>query len=212
MTGAPRPAEANAKLGATVFVAVLVVGLGFAAYTRHVWEDYWITFRASRNLATGHGLVFTPGERLHTFTSPLGVLLPVGLSWLTGSTSDELPLWLFRVVGIAACGAGVVLLLRVTLTLQRHRISTVLSRAAVSRDLTLPRAGRSGCVRAAASGARSHLVGPSPTTGSSIRDPASDTPAGADKRDNGGICPSPLPPVCPARYQLATRPERVSDR
>jgi hypothetical protein len=32
MTGAPRPAEANAKLGATVFVAVLVVGLGFAAW------------------------------------------------------------------------------------------------------------------------------------------------------------------------------------
>jgi len=52
--------------------AELLVGLVFAAFTQHAWEDYWITFRVSRNLATGHGLVFTPGERLHSFTSPLG--------------------------------------------------------------------------------------------------------------------------------------------
>ncbi|MGA3285463.1 MAG: hypothetical protein ABSD57_13530, partial [Verrucomicrobiota bacterium] len=70
--------------------AVLLVGLVFAACTQHVWEDYWITFRASRNLVTGHGLVFTPGERLHTFTSPLGVLLPAAFCWLTGNQSDYL--------------------------------------------------------------------------------------------------------------------------
>jgi hypothetical protein len=55
-----------------VGVAVFLVALVFAIYTQHVWEDYWITFRCSRNLATGNGLVYTPGERLHSFTSPLG--------------------------------------------------------------------------------------------------------------------------------------------
>src|SRR5262249_9325896 len=108
--------------------------LVFAAYTRHAWEDYWITFRASRNLATGHGLVFTPGERLHTFTSPVGVLLPAGLSWLTGNTSDDLVLWLFRLASIAALGAAVVCLLRVLLVLQRHRISTLLTVALIALD------------------------------------------------------------------------------
>ena len=42
--------------------AALLVCLGFAAFTGHVWEDYWITYRASHNLATGQGLVYTPGE------------------------------------------------------------------------------------------------------------------------------------------------------
>ena len=48
----------------------------WAIYTNHTWEDYYITYRASKNLATGHGLTFTQGERVHSFTSPLGVLLP----------------------------------------------------------------------------------------------------------------------------------------
>lgn len=61
-----------------IFAAALVATacLGFALFTGHIWEDYFITFRSSLNLATGHGLVFQPGERVHTFTSPLGTLLP----------------------------------------------------------------------------------------------------------------------------------------
>ena len=74
----------------TIAVAAFLVALGFAIYTQHVWEDYFITFRCSRNLATGHGLVFTPGERLQSFTSPLGVLLPAGFSWLTDNQSEAL--------------------------------------------------------------------------------------------------------------------------
>jgi hypothetical protein len=71
---------------------VFLVAFAFAAYTHHAWEDYWITYRISQNLATGHGLVYTPGERLHAFTSPLGVLLPAGFCWLTGNRSDDLVL------------------------------------------------------------------------------------------------------------------------
>src|SRR5262249_36878039 len=69
-----------------------------------------------------------------TFTSPLGVLLPAGLSWLTGNTSDELVLWLFRFTSIAALGAAVVCLLRMLLVLQRHRISTLLTVALIALD------------------------------------------------------------------------------
>ena len=114
--------------------AVLLVGLMFAAYTQHAWEDYWITFRASRNLATGHGLVFTPGERLHSFTSPLGVLLPAAFSWLTGNQSDNLVLWLFRLVSLGALAAGVVLLFRVLQTLQLRRVSCWLTVALIGLD------------------------------------------------------------------------------
>ncbi len=114
--------------------AVLLVGVVFAAFTQHAWEDYWITFRVSRNLATGHGLVFTPGERLHSFTSPLGVLLPAAFCWLTGNQSDNLVLWLFRLVSLGALAAGVVLLFRVLQILQLRRVSCWLTVALIGLD------------------------------------------------------------------------------
>ncbi|MDI1334711.1 MAG: hypothetical protein PSU94_00880 [Lacunisphaera sp.] len=85
------------------------MALLWAGFTRHVWEDYYITYRASKNLATGQGLTFTAGERVHSFTSPLGVLLPAGASWLTGNRSDTAALWIFRVLAAAALGGAVVL-------------------------------------------------------------------------------------------------------
>lgn len=117
-----------------VFLAVALLGLVFAAYTQHAWEDYWIAYRSSRNLATGHGLVFTPGERLHTFTSPLGTLLPAGLCWLTGNHSDDLVLWLFRIVSIAALAAALVAVLRILVVLQRHHVATLFTVALVALD------------------------------------------------------------------------------
>jgi hypothetical protein len=112
----------------------LLVGIVFAACTQHVWEDYWITFRASRNLATGNGLVFTPGERLHTFTSPIGTLLPAGLSWLTGNHSDALVLWLFRFISLAALAGGLILFLRMMQSLQFRRVSIWLTLALIGLD------------------------------------------------------------------------------
>ena len=82
----------------------------FAAYTQHAWEDYYITYRVSKNLATGHGLVYTVGERVHAFTSPLNVLLPAAFSLMTGNTSDELVLWLFRLVSCGLLAGAAVLL------------------------------------------------------------------------------------------------------
>lgn len=80
----------------------MLAALAFAFYARHAWEDYYITFRSSKHLVQGDGLVFTPGERVHSFTSPLGVLLPALCSAVTGGESDEAALWLFRIMGAAA--------------------------------------------------------------------------------------------------------------
>lgn len=98
--------------GAAFFVA-FTLAMGFAAFTDHVWEDYYITYRASRNLAEGNGLVFNVGERLHTFTSPLGVLLPAAAFALTGNTSDEVALWIFRVWSAAALGGAAALVVAI---------------------------------------------------------------------------------------------------
>lgn len=93
-----------------VFGSLAAFATLWALYTQHVWEDYYITYRASKNLATGHGLTFTAGERVHSFTSPLGVLLPALASLLTANSSDTAALWIFRVFSISAyAGAGVFL-------------------------------------------------------------------------------------------------------
>ena len=96
-----------------IFAGVFAIALSFAAYTKHAWEDYYITYRVSKNLATGHGLVYTVGERVHAFTSPINVLLPAVLCLITGNTSDELVLWLFRIVCCALLATAAVLLFRI---------------------------------------------------------------------------------------------------
>jgi len=117
-----------------VFLAVLLVGMVFAAITQHAWEDYWITFRASKNLATGHGLVFVQGERLQTYTSPLGVLLPAFFSWITGNRSDELALWLFRLASLSALATGVVLFFQVLRSFGLRPVSCLLAVALIGLD------------------------------------------------------------------------------
>ncbi len=101
-----------------VFLFVFAVGLAWAAGTGQIWEDYLITFRASKNLAEGRGLVFTEGERVHTFTSPLGVLLPAASYLATGRTSDAAALWIFRLMSLAALGGAAVLLWRTMRTIE----------------------------------------------------------------------------------------------
>jgi hypothetical protein len=105
-------------LGGTVALACV----GFAAFTGHIWEDYFITFRSSLNLATGHGLVFQPGERVHTFTSPLGTLLPALFALGGGEAGDVAvrALWSFRVASALALGAALWLCVRTWLREHLH--------------------------------------------------------------------------------------------
>jgi hypothetical protein len=79
---------------------------GYVLYTGNVWEDYFITFRFSRNLAQGKGLVFQPGERVQGFTSPINTLLPAVFDWMNGSRDYEFALWAYRLVSAAAFGAA----------------------------------------------------------------------------------------------------------
>lgn len=112
---APTPSAGPALRAGAAFPLIAggvaaIVALGFAAYTGHIWEDYFITFRSSWNLANGHGLVYQPGERVHSFTSPLGVLLPASFAWAGG---DEVAaLWGLRVVSALALAAAVGLAVR----------------------------------------------------------------------------------------------------
>ncbi len=89
-----------------------VVCLGFALFTGHVWEDYFITFRSSLNLATGHGLVYEPGQRVHSFTSPLGTLLPALFAIGGGEGVISRALWCYRLVCAAALGGALWFALR----------------------------------------------------------------------------------------------------
>jgi hypothetical protein len=95
------------RFSKTAVAVAIVVCLSFAAYTNHAWEDFFITFRASLNLITGHGLVYQPGERVHSFTSPLGTLLPALFAFGDGPSVETRALWLFRLTSVAALGCAI---------------------------------------------------------------------------------------------------------
>jgi hypothetical protein len=108
-SGAEEVAGRERRAAWLVVLGIAGVALAFAAYTEHAWEDFYIAYRASKNLALGNGLVYQPGERLQAFSSPVGVLLPALLVKLTGNTSDALVLWLFRLAGVALlAGSGLI--------------------------------------------------------------------------------------------------------
>jgi hypothetical protein len=96
-----------------VFLVVFITGLTWALTTNEAWEDFYITYRASKNLAEGKGLVFTEGERVHSFTSPLGALLPAVSYVLTGRSSDQAALWIYRIMCFTALGGAAALLWKI---------------------------------------------------------------------------------------------------
>jgi hypothetical protein len=87
-------------------LAAIALATSYVLFTDQVWEDYFITFRHSQNLAEGHGLVYHVGERVHGFTSPLGTLLPAVFYLVTGKGSYVPALWIFRALSIIAFAAG----------------------------------------------------------------------------------------------------------
>ena len=115
---------ASTRLG--LFLLPFLIAIVFAFVTQHVWEDYYITWRSSKNLATGQGLVYHSGEKLHTFTSPLGVMLPAATSLTTFNTSDAAALWLFRIWSAAALGAAALLLYHLAQRLAYARLAAIL--------------------------------------------------------------------------------------
>jgi len=108
---APAPPSSSRVPWLAAAVAV-IIALSFAGFTGHIWEDYFITFRASLNLASGHGLVFQAGERVHSFTSPLGTLLPALFAGGGGDDVAVRALWWFRATSALALASAVWLILR----------------------------------------------------------------------------------------------------
>jgi hypothetical protein len=106
-----------------IFIVVFLLCVSFALYTNHAWEDWYITYRASKNLAMGNGLVYTPGERLHTFTSPLGALIPAFIAFVTSNSSDDLVLWLYRMFCCCLHALSALVLLRFAQHTEIYRIS-----------------------------------------------------------------------------------------
>ncbi len=88
-----------------------LVALLYAITTNHIWEDFFITFKHSKNLVEGSGLVYHPGERVHGFTSVINTLLPAFFYWITGESFLS-TIWLYRIASIAALVAGGLFFLR----------------------------------------------------------------------------------------------------
>ncbi|OGV35572.1 MAG: hypothetical protein A2020_07165 [Lentisphaerae bacterium GWF2_45_14] len=101
------------KLSLLFVIASVAVCLSWSLYTRQVWEDFFITYKYSRNLVEGNGLVYMPGEKVHGFTSPLGVLLPAVCGLISGPRNYDAAIWLFRILFcIPAFTAGCILLMK----------------------------------------------------------------------------------------------------
>lgn len=95
-----------------IVAVAFAIPVGFALYANHAWEDYYITLRSSRNLVEGRGLVYNAGDHLHTFTSPLGVLVPALCTWLAGPDREQVALWIFRIFNAGMLAAAAALLWR----------------------------------------------------------------------------------------------------
>jgi hypothetical protein len=104
-SSSPPPPTAPARLWRGLLLLLVVASpVVFTLCTGNIWEDFFITYRSSLNLAHGNGLVFEVGHRVHTFTSPLGTLIPAGLAWGTGTDDPGMVLALFRAIACVALG------------------------------------------------------------------------------------------------------------
>jgi hypothetical protein len=102
MTASRRQVLFSLGLAAGVVLGIVVMKL----YTRHVWEDFFITYRHSENAVAGHGLVYQAGERVHGFTSPVNVLLPALFHALQPAGDHRFPLWAYTACALLALAAG----------------------------------------------------------------------------------------------------------
>jgi hypothetical protein len=95
------------------FALGLGVPLLYVHFTHHVWEDFLITFRHSRNLVEGNGLVYNPGQRVQGFTSAINAMLPAIFYYFT--RSDDAALNLYRAACLAMYVLGGAIVLRIML-------------------------------------------------------------------------------------------------
>lgn len=90
----------------------------FAIVTDHRWEDWYITYRASKNLALGNGLVYNIGEYTMTYTSPIGTLFPAFIKYIFLNQSDDFTIWIYRIVCSIVLSSTSILLFKIIQKLQ----------------------------------------------------------------------------------------------
>ena len=100
-------------VGAGLFVAAVLVRLGFALITGYTADDAFITFRYAENLAWGNGFVYNIGERVLGTSSPLFTFL------LAITTLLRIPvIWAALGVSLAASGLTALYLYRLSRALR----------------------------------------------------------------------------------------------
>jgi len=75
-------------------IAILLVALALLARVipgPRTIDDAYITFRYARNLLSGYGFVYNPGERVLGTTTPLYTLLLAGMGMLAGGRDADFP-------------------------------------------------------------------------------------------------------------------------
>ena len=97
-----------------IFFFIFIIAIGFALFTNHAWEDFYITYKVSKNLAAGFGPVYMIGEKVYVFTSPLNMLALAFFNFVTGNFSDVLVLWLYRLLCGFLLGLSGVLLFKIS--------------------------------------------------------------------------------------------------
>ena len=110
LTGVAPLLEAPLSRGALAFAVVLLIGLAAWVSTVNFWyayDDALITYRFARNLATGVGLVYNPGEWHLGTTAPLYALILGVLGWLSGP--DAIPFFGALISSLALTAGGLAL-------------------------------------------------------------------------------------------------------
>lgn len=93
----------------------LLVRVIFWIYTHRVWEDALISITPARNFWLGHGLTHHLSEpRVHSFTSPLSVLIPLLGESVGGG------LFFLRLSSLAAAACAIVFAHRIAAFLKVH--------------------------------------------------------------------------------------------
>lgn len=92
------PSNSSGGLLVILLILSIVIPLCYSLYTNEIWEDSLITFRYSKNLINGNGLVYNVGERVHGFTSPLGMFLLALCYLITNKTSEFYVFLLYRFI------------------------------------------------------------------------------------------------------------------
>ncbi|HCE17900.1 MAG TPA: hypothetical protein DEQ80_08585 [Anaerolinea thermolimosa] len=76
------------RWGITIFLVALAILARMIPGPRTI-DDAYITFRYARNLLSGYGFVYNPGEKVLGTTTPLYTLLLAGMGMLTGGQDAD---------------------------------------------------------------------------------------------------------------------------